>query len=429
MKSFLDWIDTMPNNWRIQPLKAVSSYFVSSVDKISLENENPVLLCNYVDVYNNDFITKEISFMNGTVTFDEFRKFSITKDDILITKDSESWDDIGIPAIVVDDFSNLVCGYHLAIIKPDKNKILPQFLFRCIQAKVIRIQLELSSTGVTRYGLPKDAIGKLIIPVPDLTTQQHITSFLEIETSRIDRLLNSKEKLIKLLSEKRQAIILQVITKGLNSKVHLKNSGIEWLGEVPMHWRIERSKWLFNERNERTETGDEEMLSVSHLTGVTPRSEKNVNMFEAESTEGYKKCFPGDLVINTLWAWMGAMGVAPVKGIVSPAYHVYTPTSAILPAYIDALVRLPIFATEVTRYSKGVWSSRLRLYPEGFYEVYLPVLPLEEQVQIVKFIKDETEKIDRLKNVTEKSIDLLKERRTALITAAVTGQIEIPSRI
>lgn len=105
----------------------------------------------------------------------------------------------------------------------------------------------------------------------------------------------------------------------------LRDSGVPWLQEIPTHWGIERARWLFRERDRRSETGEEEMLTVSHLTGVTPRSEKDVTMFEAETNEGYKICEPGDLVINTLWAWMGAMGIAPLKGIVSPAYMITPP--------------------------------------------------------------------------------------------------------
>ena len=148
-------------------------------------------------------------------------------------------------------------------------------------------------------------------------------------------------------------------------------------------------------------------------------------MFEAETNEGYKLCEPGDLVINTLWAWMGAMGTAPVKGIVSPAYNVYEPGPRLAPAYIDALVGLPVFAQEVTRYSKGVWSSRLRLYPEGFFEVHLPVPPQEEQRAVVEHIARETAKLDAVRAATERTIALLKERRSALIAAAVTGQLDM----
>lgn len=256
--------------------------------------------------------------------------------------------------------------------------------------------------------------------------QMAIACFLDGEIAGIDALIAAKQRLLDLLAEKRRAIVADAVTRGLAPAPSMRPSGIDWLGEIPAHWEIERSRWLFAERDQRSEAGEEEMLTVSHLTGVTPRSEKDVNMFEAESTAGYKLCFAGDLAINTLWAWMGAMGTARVDGIVSPAYNVYTPGPRLLPDYVDALVRIPVFAQEVTRYSKGVWSSRLRLYPEGFFETWWPVPPLDEQREIVRHITLETAKIDRLRAATEHSITLLKERRGALIAAAVTGQIDIP---
>ena len=150
-------------------------------------------------------------------------------------------------------------------------------------------------------------------------------------------------------------------------------------------------------------------------------------MFLAETMEGYKLASTGDLVINTLWAWMGAMGVSPVDGIVSPAYNVYRPTDALKAEYVDALVRLPLFAQEITRYSKGVWSSRLRLYPEEFFDVVLPVPPRAEQSRIVSLIATQVQKLDDLRVATENAVALIEERRAALITAAVTGQSEVGS--
>jgi type I restriction enzyme, S subunit len=260
---------------------------------------------------------------------------------------------------------------------------------------------------------------------PPQREQDAIAAYLDRETSRIDALIAAKERLLDILNEKRRAIITHAVTHGLNPRASFRDSGISWLGKVPAHWETERTKWLFIERDERSGTGEEEMLTVSHITGVTPRSEKNVTMFEAESTEGYKVCYAGDLVINTLWAWMGAMGVSPMHGIVSPAYHVYTPCERLDPAYVDALVRIPVFADEVIRFSKGVWSSRLRLYPEGLYEIYLPVPPRDEQRAIVAHIASETMKLDDLRAATGQSIALSKERRAALIAAAVTGAIEV----
>lgn len=287
-------------------------------------------------------------------------------------------------------------------------------------------QLQNYVHGSTMQHLTADAFGSFPVLLPIHGTQKAIVSFLVSETADIDALIAAKQHLLDLLAEKRRAIVAEAIMRGLNPAVCLRPSGIDWVGDIPAHWEVERTRWLFTERDQRSTTGEEEMLTVSHLTGVTPRSEKNVNMFEAETNEGYKLCLAGDLAINTLWAWMGAMGVARVDGIVSPAYNVYTPGPRLIADYVDGLVRIPVFAQEVTRYSKGVWSSRLRLYPEGFFEAYFPVPPLAEQHEIVRHIAAETAKIDRLRAATEHSITLLKERRGALIAAAVTGQIDIP---
>lgn len=420
------WRSELPPAWSVRPLRSVAEYAVSNVDKILSDGELPVRLCNYTDVYNNEKIHLGMEFMAGTATQSEISKFHLIADDVVITKDSEAWDDIGIPALVTETADDFVCGYHLAMIRPDPEKLDGAFLFRCLQSKTVRVQLELAANGITRFGIPKSAIGSLTLPVPPMSNQRSIARFLDSETADIDALIASKQKLLDLMAEKRRAIVAEAVMRGLDPSSQMRPSGVDWLGDIPAHWQVERSRWLFTERDQRSQNGEEEMLTVSHLTGVTPRSEKDVNMFAAESTAGYKLCFAGDLAINTLWAWMGAMGTARVDGIVSPAYNVYTPGPRLLPDYVDALVRIPVFAQEVTRYSKGVWSSRLRLYPEGFFETWWPVPPLEEQQQIVEHITAETAKIDRLRTAIENSIALLKERRAALIAAAVTGQIAIP---
>jgi len=419
-----NWLATLPKYWEAKPLKVVASYFVSNVDKVPVNNELPVRLCNYTDVYKNDFITPTMEFMRTTATAFEINKFHLQQGDVIITKDSESWDDIAVPALVVKSAEDLLCGYHLAMLRPQPDMLNGRFLFRCLQAKAIRLQLELASKGVTRFGLPKDEIGKLLIPVPPLVEQHRIVDYLDKETKQINVLISEKERMLSLLVEKRIALLSHVVTRGLNLDAPLKNSGHPWLGEIPSHWDVRRSKRLLQERDERSITGEEELLTVSHITGVTKRSEKNVNMFEAKSNEGYKKCYSGDLIINTLWAWMGAMGVASENGIVSPAYHVYELGTELLPEYIDALVRIPVFAKEVTRFSKGVWSSRLRLYPEGLYEVRFPVPPINEQKEIIDSIAYEREQTSEIEFELKKSIILLKERRSALITAAITGQLE-----
>lgn len=201
-----------------------------------------------------------------------------------------------------------------------------------------------------------------------------------------------------------------------------KDSGQDWLGSIPAHWGLLRAKRLFREVDERSKTGKEELLSVSHLTGVTPRRLKNVTMFMAESNVGHKVCRPGDLVINTLWAWMAALGVTRDTGIVSPAYGVYRPIDGggMLPAYADHLLRTPLYAAEYQRRSTGVNSSRLRLYPEQFLRMTVIVPPLDEQALIVRFLDWANGRLDRTIQAKRKVIALLTEQKRVIITRAVT---------
>ncbi len=308
-----------------------------------------------------------------------------------------------------------------ALVTP--RSINPSYFYWACKGQEDRLRVQTVGMGIPHVN--GEALADIRIGVPPPPQQRAIADYLDRETARLDALIAAKERVLGLVAEKRQALITHAVTRGLDPDVPLRDSGVPWLGRVPAHWDTERARWLFVERNERSDTGAEELLTVSHLTGVTSRSEKDVNMFEAATKMGYKLCVAGDLVVNTLWAWMGAMGVSPVDGIVSPAYNVYVPGTRLEPSYIDALVRLPVFAQEVTRYSKGVWSSRLRLYPEGLFQVSLPVPPLCEQKEIIAQIRRETSHLDRLRIATERSITLLKERRPALIAAAVTGQADV----
>jgi type I restriction enzyme, S subunit len=191
-----------------------------------------------------------------------------------------------------------------------------------------------------------------------------------------------------------------------------------WTASIPRHWCWMRNKELLFEAQTLSTDGSEELLSVSHLTGVGPRSEKNVTMTEAESLDGYRVVEQGDLVINTMWAWMGALGVARHAGIVSPAYGVYRPrpSAPFEPRFFDYLYRSTEYVIEMTRVSRGIWSSRLRIYPEVFLRMAVPVPPLEEQRAIADYLDRETARIDTLIEEQQRLIEMLRERRFALRT-------------
>ena len=201
---------------------------------------------------------------------------------------------------------------------------------------------------------------------------------------------------------------------------------MRWLPHVPEHWNEQRAKTFFREVDERSKTGQEELLSVSHLTGVTPRSQKNVTMFKAASYVGSKLCQPGDIVINTLWAWMAALGASRHLGIVSPAYGVYRPHRAdsFNPAYLDYLLRTRAYVAEYIGRSTGIRSSRLRLYPNQFLDIALLQPPRPEQDQIVAYLRAQDAHIARLIKAKRDLIGLLTEQKLRIIDHAVTRGVD-----
>jgi type I restriction enzyme S subunit len=300
------------------------------------------------------------------------------------------------------------------------------FLFHFLRENFYKVALE-GGAKSTVDSLRRPMFTNFPVSVPPADEQRALIAFVEAERARIDALTAEQQRLIELLAEKRQAVISLAVTRGLDPNAAMTDSGIDWIGPVPAHWRCVRNKAVFHEVDERSETDSGELLTVSHITGVTRRSEKDVNMILAETLEGYKMCRQGDLVINTMWAWMGALGCSPLDGLVSPSYNVYRPRvgSELLPAYYDYLCRLPAHRTAMKARSSGVWESRLRLYPDAFLDMRLVVPPIDEQRAIVARLAVETAEWNALIAEAESAIDLLQERRTALITAAVTGQIDV----
>jgi type I restriction enzyme, S subunit len=229
----------------------------------------------------------------------------VNRNDVLLNITGAS---IGRCTVVPDQLPQSNVNQHGCILRPRTEKLEPRFLNFALQSAQFQHTVLSAENGSSREGLTFEQIGNFAIPLPTLQGQREIADYLGPETGRLDALIGSKERWLGLVAEKRRALITRAVTRGLNPDTPIRDSGIPWLGKIPAHWRAERTRWLFQERDWRSETGEEEMLTVSHITGVTPRSEKDVNMFEAATTEGYKRCLPGDLVINTLWAWMGAMG-------------------------------------------------------------------------------------------------------------------------
>ena len=208
--SCIEWIGEIPEEWEVKKLKYLANAKPSNIDKKSKANEDEIFLCNYIDVYNNDFISSELDFMQATANKSQIEKFILIRGDVIATKDSETPDDIANPALVVENFDNVVCGYHLTHIKP-KN-IHGDYLFRQFQSKFLQAYFEISANGVTRYGIGVDKFNSVLILVPTHEEQKSIANFLDRKTAEIDSTIKKHKKLIELLKEYRTALISEVVT-------------------------------------------------------------------------------------------------------------------------------------------------------------------------------------------------------------------------
>ncbi|MCX7865986.1 MAG: nucleotidyl transferase AbiEii/AbiGii toxin family protein [Limisphaera sp.] len=209
--SGVEWLGEIPAHWEVKRLKTFASVQLSNVDKKSVEGEENVRLCNYTDVYYHERITPELDFMAATATREQVRRFRLRAGDVLITKDSESWTDIAVPAVVVEDLPEVLCGYHLAHIRPSSDCV-GAFLSRAFSAIGPRDQFHVAANGITRFGLSRDAIQSGVFAMPPLPEQRAIAAFLDRETRKIDALIAKVRDAIELLKEYRTALISAAVT-------------------------------------------------------------------------------------------------------------------------------------------------------------------------------------------------------------------------
>ncbi|MCX8514411.1 MAG: restriction endonuclease subunit S [Burkholderiales bacterium] len=314
----------------------------------------------------------------------------------------------------------------LASFTANKTNIITKYYYYYFKSQYVKDQFILSMNGLIG-GVSISQIKNFECFIPTTEEQQKIVKFLDKKSLQIDEAIAKTEKMIELLKEHRKITIYNAVTCGINPNIPLKPSGVHWVGNIPTHWQIKRAKFIFNEVDERSITGTEELLSVSHLTGVTPRSEKNVSMFMSESYEGSKLCKPGDLIINIMWAWMGALGVSDQPGIVSPSYGVYRQkiNDTFNSYYLEELLKSKNYVDEYNRRSTGLHSSRLRLYSHLFFDMKIGYPGIKEQNKIVEYIQNISQKIEIAIGYKQNEIEKLKEYKATLVDNAVTGKIKV----
>lgn len=406
------------HRWEFIPLRYVCQ-LNPSVEMDEFNEDDELTFLPMDRVKNGYFIQNTDKFSKYASSYNAF-----AEGDIILAKVTPCFENGNIA--IAD---NLVNGKgfgssELFVIRP--TDVDRKFLFYYFQSSVFKQEGEASMTGAG--GLKRvspDLLRQHYLPRPNEATQRLITDYLDRETARIDALVAEKERMLVLLEEKRATLISRAVTRGLNPDATLKPSGLDWLEDIPEHWEVRRCATLFHEIDERN-SPELPLLNVSLNTGVTLRvfSDDRIESVAADFST-YKVARQGDLVFNKMRFWQGAGGVAPEDGLTSPDYTVARFGAELDPRFIGLLVRLPLFSNEVRRYSYGMVDDRLRLYWTEFKNLRIPVPPVAEQIEIVKTLEKDTNEINILADALRRSIELAKERRAALITAAVTGQIPI----
>ncbi|MBU3914876.1 restriction endonuclease subunit S [bacterium] len=415
--SGVEWIGEIPDGWEVTKLKNISKIVNGATPSSSVPSnwEGDVLWVTPAEINNILFLKSSVRKITTKGLYSCGTSL-VPEGSIILTTRAP----IGKTAIAAKELCTNQ-GCKSIVVKSG----IPSFLNYQIasQTKV----LNSLGKGTTFMELGNSELKNFLIPFPPLAEQTAIANFLDEKCGKIDVAVAQKEKMVELLKERKQIVIQNAVTKGLNPNAKMKDSGVEWIGEIPDHWETKRAKYLFFEANDRTIDGTEELLSVSHMTGVTSRSEKDVNMFLAEDYTGSKLCKKGDVVYNIMWAWMGALGVSGIAGIVSPSYGVYRPfkQNSFNPFYLEELLKGPEYVTHYNKVSTGLHSSRLRFYAHMFFNMEIGFPSKVEQDKIVEYIQIQTNKIDKAIALQQQLIEKLKEYKATLINSAVTGKIKV----
>ena len=405
------WMGNIPNDWKVTKLKYIGQYINGYAFKPDewCEDGLPIIRIQDLTGSNDD-----PNFYKGTIP----EKYRIKNGDILA-----SWA-ATLDAFLWDKGEGWL-NQHIFKAVPNLEEVTESYFYWLLKAAMHHLNND-NKHGIMMQHLTLSVFNNFSVPLPSIEQQKKISEEIRRKCLRTDTLIANVSMQIEKLSNYKQRVIAELVTRGVSDDIPQKDSEEDWLGTVPKHWIIERGKNLFYETDARSSDGSEELLTVSQYTGVTPRSQKNVNMFEALTLEGYKICEIGDIAANTMWLWAGAIGVSDYRGVISPSYNVYRQKDATyVPKYLDYLLRSPMLVQKYASLSTGIRASRLRLYPKDFLNIKFPVPTKEEQKVIIERIEKKVSKIDSLIAIKRSKIDKLEQFKKLLIYEYVTGKKEV----
>ena len=413
--SGIEWIGEISKDWKVKRCKNISNFingyafdskafqndFLYSVIRIGDIKEGYIDNINCLGVSNNKGLDR----------------YLIKENDILLAMSGATVGKVGIAHGIKDAYINQRVG----IIRTTS----PRFLFYCLSTREFIEYILLRADGSAQPNVSGDVYGEFYIPYPRLEEQNNISDFLDTKCSEIDATAEDIQKEIDLLEEYKKSVITEAVTKGLNPDAEMKDSGVEWIGEIPKHWEIIRIGYILGEIDRRSITGMEESLSVSQVLGVVPSSQIAVPS-TASTMVGQKIVEPGELVLNKLKAHLGVCFVSNYKGLVSPDYAVYKANEKVKSKLLEYVFHTASCIWEFKKYITGVGQGLSRLYTKDLFRINVALPDMLEQQQIVSYLDSKCSEIDTLIADKKRQLDILADYKKSLIYEYVTGKKEVP---
>lgn len=411
--SGIEWIGQIPKHWEVHPVYA---YFEEGKTKNYRMQEQNLLSLSYGRIIRKDINT------NGGLLPASFNTYNVVEaGDIIIRPTDLQNDKRSLRTGLVKEQGIITSAY--IDLRPKDNVNSKYYHYLLHSYDVIKVFYNMGN-GV-RQGLNFSEFAKLLLLEPTTVEQQQIADYLDTQCSEIDATAEDIQKEISLLEDYKKSVITEAVTKGLNPDVEMKDSGIEWIGQIPKHWEIIRIGYILGEIDRRSITGMEESLSVSQVLGVVPSSQIAVPS-TASTMVGQKIVEPGELVLNKLKAHLGVCFVSNYKGLVSPDYAVYKANEKVKSKLLEYVFHTASCIWEFKKYIAGVGQGLSRLYTKDLFRINVALPDMLEQHQIVSYLDTKCSEIDAIIADKKRQRGILAEYKKSLIYEYVTGKKEVP---
>lgn len=437
--SGVEWLGMLPAHWYVTKVKALTSRISSGKTPLGGSEtyvDEGVLFLRSQNVYDDGLRLDDAVFISEA-TDESMAVSRVQSGDVLLNITGAS---IGRSCIVPADFQPANVNQHVCAIRPKSSEIGP-FLSWLFKSHPIKSQIDLAQNGAAREGLNFEQIGNMQVPIAPPDEQAKLTAFLDRETAKIDALVAEQEQLITLLKEKRQAVISHAVTKGLDPSVPMKDSGVEWLGEVPEHWEVVRVKHLVKSfeqgwspqcENFPVESeSDWGVLKVGCVNGGIFNPEENKALPPDLTPLPELGISAGDLLISraNTRELVGSAAVPSADHhnlmLCDKLYRLRLDPDLCLPAFLSLFLGTERARGQIELAATGASSSMLNISQATILEMCLALPPIAEQQALLQRAGESTTRLEQLMKEAVLSIELLRERRSALISAAVTGQIDV----